>query len=961
MSTEIDSLLASASNVRHGRPCISGTGITVSRIAILHNLGHSIEDIVRKCEHFTPAGVHAALAYSHKTRLFTLTLALVGLLNLIVLPVQSNSTGSTTDVVTKHSMVTENPRQENPRKGGSDLLNSQVSESLARVPLSFQPNVGETYSRVKFMARGDGYNLFLMPTGAVFDLRTKPACGSTRYVDSASPSVRQHPAPCQMADEPTRVRVAMKLVGATPASQLAAQAELPTKVNYFIGNDPKKWRSQIPTYARISHPNVYPGIDLFYYGSQRQLEYDFVVAPGANYRLIRLGFEGATRVEIDRAGDLQLHVKSGVLRQQKPVVYQNIEGRRRKVEGSYILLRRNEVGFKIGDYDLTRPLIIDPVLLYSTYLGGTGFDEALSVAANSSSLFISGSTESVIAFPATTGAYQTSLAGGSDAFVAKLNHTSESAPFFTYITYLGGTGSEHGFGIATDEEDNAYIVGDTTSTNFPTTPGSFRSSPLPSPRYVDSFVTKLNPNGSALIYSTYLGGSRGYDYARDIGVDALGSAYVTGDTTSVDFPLDESGAVRTTPGGFPHHFTDEFDPPDAFVLGLNASGSDLIYTTFLGGPDRRDADRGYGIAVGLGNQFVTGLTSSRVDFPLANAYQSLGGGGLFDAFVTRLEYGSGQLFLRYSTYLGGNNSELGRDIAVDSTGKVYVTGSTDSANFPTRNPLQPVFRGGTCGYSPRFVCHDAFVVKIDPYLSGDSSFLYGSYLGGRSDDLGNGITIDSSNNIYLTGETYSDDFPIRGYIAPDNRPLRSDITGAGDVFITKLNAQDGNTFAYAYSAYLGEYFDALTHIRLSREYGNGVAVDASGNAYVVGQTSSNRFARGSVPYGTYRGNGDAFVAKVQESPLDRIGAMMAMIEQLVKKGLPQDEANNLLVKLEVAMKQLDKGHARPASNQLEAFVARVEKLLQAGLLPSQEGKILIDRAREMINQLNPDLVKPSQK
>lgn len=904
------------------------------------------------------------LLRSHKTLVLTLTLALVGSVNLLVLPVQSNSAAANKAVAGRQSVVNENPLQGNPGNGGSEVLNARVNESLARVPLSFQPNVGQVDSRVKFMARGDGYNLFLTPTGPVFDLRTKRGYDSTRYTGSASSSAGQQTTPRQTANEATRASVAMKLVGATPASQLTAREKLPTKVNYFIGNDPKKWRSQIPTYGRVSHPNVYAGIDLFYYGSQRQLEYDFVVAPGADYRLIRLRFEGASRVRIDSAGDMLLQVKGGVLKQQRPVVYQNIEGRRKEVEGSYILLGRNEVGFKIGEYDSTMPLIIDPVLLYSTYLGGTDVDEAFSVTANSSSLFISGSTASMVAFPATTGAYQTSLAGssGNDAFVARLNHTSEAVPFFTYITYLGGTGSEHGFGIAADEENNAYVVGDTTSTNFPTTPGSFRSSPLPSPRYVDSFVTKLNPTGSALIYSTYLGG-RGYDYARDIDVDSLGSAYVTGNTTSVDFPLDESGAARATPGGLPPHFTDAFDPPDAFVLGLNAAGSDLIYTTFLGGPNRSDTDIGYGIAVGLGSQFVTGMTSSRVDFPLANAYQSLGGGGPSDVFVTRLEYASGQLFLRYSTYLGGNNSEQGKDIAVDSTGKVYVTGSTDSANFPTRNALQPIFRGGTCGTSPgRFVCRDAFVVKIDPYLSGNSSFLYGSYLGGRSDDLGNGITIDSSNNIYLTGETYSDNFPVRGFIPPGNCPLRSDMNGAGDAFITKLNAQDGDTFTYAYSAYLGDCLYVLTHLRASREYGNGVAVDASGNAYVVGQTFSDRFARGAVPYPTYRGNGDAFVAKVQETPLDRIGAMMAMIEQLVKKGLlSQDEANNLTVKLEVAMKQLDKGNLKPASNQLEAFINRVEELLKAGLLPTQEGKILIYRASEMLNQLNPYLVKPSLK
>lgn len=840
----------------------------------------------------------------------------------------------------KRSIVNESLPQDRPGRGTTDLLKDQVAKNLARAPLSFQPNLGQTDSRVRFLSRANGYNLFLTATGAVFDLPT----ASARSADRTSQSFRA----TKSSAEATRVSIEMELVGAEPGSKFEPQDALPGKVNYFIGKDPEKWQTNVPTYQRISQANVYAGINVSYYGTGEETEYDFVVNPGSDPKMIRLGFKGASNVRVDKAGDLLLQLEGGVLKQRKPVAYQNIDGRRREVTASYIMLKRNEVGFEIGEYDSTRPLVIDPVLLYSTYLGGTGVDEIVRVTTNSSSVFVSGTTNSAIAFPATPGAYQTSFGGpiGNDAFVARLDQSS--TPAFTYITYLGGSGNDFAYGIAADEANNAYVAGDTWGGGFPTTPGSFRSSPLF--RTVDGFVTKLNSSGSALVYSTYIGGSQGYDYLRDIDVDASGSAFVTGHTNAIDFPMDESGVTRTTPGGLPHNFRSESDNFDALVLGLNPVGNDLIYTTFLGGPNPMEGDSGLGIAVGLGCQFVTGVTHSRTDFPLANAFQSPFGGGDSDAFVTRLEFVDGQLFLRYSTYLGGNNPDQGNDIVVDSTGKAYVIGSTNSANFPTRNAFQ-AFRGGTCGASPRFVCNDVFVVKIDPYLSGNSSFLFGSYLGGRENDLGNGIAIDFASNIYLTGETNSDDFPVRGFIPPDNSPLRSNYLAGGDVFITKLSPS-GDTFDYVYSAYLAAEFFVLTHQRLSRQYGKGVAVDAAGYAYVVGQTSSNRFSRGSVPFPNYQANSDGFVAKIRDSPLDRLTPMMLLIEGLIKGGLlPPKAGHDLLVKLDLVIKQAEKGNIRPAINQVENFISQVNDLLKSGLLPAAQGKILLDGANQVLDEL----------
>ena len=890
--------------------------------------------------------IKAAPSSGRRSRIKTITtgvaftLALMGLFSGIVPVVYPISAPSNQEVAASGALGNKTPRQDHSAHR-TGLLKRQVARNLEQAPLSFQPNQGQTDSRVRFLSRANGYNLFLTATGAVFDLPTAAAQGA--HLTSRSARATKSSA------EPSRVSIEMELLGAGPGSRFEPQRELPGKVNYFIGKDPEKWRTNVPTYQRISQANVYPGINVSYYGSGQEIEYDFVVNPGSAPGMIRLGFKGASRIQVDKAGDLLLQLKGGVLKQRKPCAYQDIDGRRREVASSYLMLSRDQVGFKLGEYDLTRPLVIDPVLLYSTYLGGGSFDEVVRVTTNSSSVFVSGTTESSVAFPATAGAYQTSSGGGPDAFVARLDLSS--TPAFTYITYLGGSGSDRAFGIAADEANNAYVAGDTSGGGFPTTPGSFRSSPLF--RTVDGFVTKLNSNGSALVYSTYIGGSQGYDFLRDIDVDASGSAFVTGYTNSIDFPLDESGVTRTTLGGVPHQFRSELDPPDALVLGLNPAGNDLIYTTFLGGPNPTEGDAGLGIAVGLGCQFVVGSTASRTGFPLANAFRSSSGGGTGDAFVTRLEYAGGQLFLRYSTYLGGNNGEQGNDIAVDTTGKVYVIGSTNSADFPIRNAFQPLFRGGTCGVSPlTFACSDVFVVKIDPYLSGNSSFLFGSYLGGRDHDLGNGIAVDSANNIYLTGETNSSDFPVRGFIPPDSSPLRSDYRGAGDVFITKLRP-DGDTYAYVYSAYLGEIFDALTHQRLSREYGKGVATDAAGDVYVVGQTSSNRFNRGSVPFPTYRANGDGFVAKIRESPADRLMLIRLMIEGLIKDGLlPRDSGQDLLVKWDVLIKQVEKGHIKPAINQVENFIAQVTELMKSGLLPAAQGKILLQRANEVLEELS---------
>ena len=337
-----------------------------------------------------PSAIKAVLSSGRRSRTKTITtagaftLALLGLFSGIVPVVYPISIPSNQEVATSGTIDKKTPPQGHPGRGTTDLLKEEVARNLARAPLSFQPNLGQTDSRVRFLSRANGYNLFLTTTGAVFDLPAASASNAERASQSFGAT--------KSSAKASRVSIEMELVGAEPQSKFEPQDELPGKVNYFIGNDPEKWRTNVPTYQRVSQANVYPGINVSYYGSGQEIEYDFVVNPGSAPGMIRLGFKGAKSIRVDQAGDLLLQLKGGVLKQQKPFAYQDIDGRRREVASSYVRLSRKEVGFKIGEYDSTRPLVIDPVLLYSTYLGGGSFDEIVRVTTNSSSVFVSGST-----------------------------------------------------------------------------------------------------------------------------------------------------------------------------------------------------------------------------------------------------------------------------------------------------------------------------------------------------------------------------------------------------------------------------------------------------------------------------------------------------------------------------------------------------------------------------------------
>jgi hypothetical protein len=540
----------------------------------------------------------------------------------------------------------------------------------------------------------------------------------------------------------------LKLVGANPKAKVEGLDGLPGKSNYFIGNDPKKWRTNVPNYAEVKYKDVYPVVDLVYYGNQGKLEHDFIVSPGVDPSAIRFAVEtGNSRIEnrktrIDPSGDLVIAMDGGEVRLHKPVVYQpNSDDNRQSLDGRFLLAANNQITFEVDPYDKSRPLVIDPVLTYSTYLGGSSNDGGFGIAVDSAgNAYVVGNTQSAD-FP-TTGPYQATYAGGlDDAFVTKLNAAGSAV---IYSTYLGGSDDDWSTGIAVDTAGSAYVTGYTYSTDFPTA----NALQAANAGNEDAFVTKLNAAGSALAYSTYLGGGD-YDYGRGIAVDTAGSAYVAGDTYSTDFPT--HNPLQADNAGY----------DDAFVTKLNAAGSALVYSTYLGGGDY---DVSYGIAVDMtGNAYLTGYTSS-TDFPTANAFQADNAGN-DEAFLTKLNAAGSVLV--YSTYLGGSDYEYGYGIAVDTTGNAYLTGYTGSTDFPTANPLQAA--NATNG--------DAFVTKLNP---AGSALAYSTYLGGSGYEHGNAIAVDTLGNAYVTGDTYSTDFPTVGSLYDYASP------GLADPFIAKI-------------------------------------------------------------------------------------------------------------------------------------------------------------------------------
>jgi hypothetical protein len=678
------------------------------------------------------------------------------------------------------------------------------TRDYGKLPLSFESNQGQTDKTVNFLARGSGYSLFLASTEATFVLSHQSGAKTESLADELPKA-----GVARIASSEQTAVLRMQLVGGNRNAEVKGDDELAGKVNYFVGNDPTKWRTNVPTFSRVRYSDVYQGIDLVYYGNQRHLEYDFVVGPGRDARAIALEFAGAQRVEVEaKTGDLLLRLAKNTIRQQRPLVYQDLDGGRQQIESRYAIKKGGQVGFEVGEYDRSAPLIIDPVLLYSTYLGGGGDEIGYDIALDSTgNTYIAGSTTSTN-FP-TAGAFQSTATGGLDAFVTKLNAAGSA---LVYSTYLGGSGGDVGLAIAVDSAGNAYVTGVTSSTTFPTanarqaTTGGFS----------DAFVTKLNAAGSALVYSTYLGGS-GNESGFGIAVDSAGNAYITGPTQSFNFPT--ANALQGTKGDA------STSNNDVFISKLNAAGSALTYSTYLGGlSDEKPGN----IAVdSAGSAYIAGVTFSN-NFPTANALQGTIKGSL-DAFVTKINAAGSALV--YSSYLGGTVTDQANRIAVDSAGNAYVTGATNSDDFPTANALQ-----STKG---RF--NDVFVTKLN---ATGSALVYSTFVGGSDDEFGFGLALDSTGNAYVTGGTKSTDFPAIN-------ALQGTKAGDQDTYVMKLNAAGS---ALVYSTFLGGTgFDE----------GHKIAVDGVGNAYVTGTTFSSNFPTTTGAFRTtLAGTSDAFVTKI---------------------------------------------------------------------------------------------------
>jgi hypothetical protein len=666
----------------------------------------------------------------------------------------------------------------------------------------FIENKGQWHPDVLYLTRMGGLDVWITKYGVnytFYKMEKKPNAKQTEHLpskfddDLKDATLLGH-------------RVLMKLQNHNANPQREGKQKQAGYYNYLIGNDPSKHASNVGLYKEAVVKSVYNGIDLRYYFDKGYLRYDFVVQPGADPSQIRFSLEGEDK-EYLKNGALCYTTRFGEVQMQDLYVYQ--QGDKKQVPAKFT--QQNGVWqFQLSKYDKTQALIIDP-LIYSTYIGGSSNDVGYSIAIDGSgNAYITGETDSAD-YDTTAGVFQTTKAGVYDVFVSKLNNTGTG---LIYSTYIGGSSNDYGLAIAIDGSGNAYITGYTESSDYDITPGAFQTT---NGGLSDVFVTKLNSTGTALVYSTYIGGSS-VDYGRAIAIDGSGNAYITGASNSTDYDT-TSGAFQTTNGG--GGFS------DVFVTQLNSIGTALIYSTYIGGIFN---DFGYSIAIdGSGNAYITGTTTS-INYDItAGAFQTIYE-GLNDVFVTKLNStGTG---LIYSTYIGGSNTDVGYSIAIDGSGNAYITGYTFSNDYDiTAGAFQTTYGGG----------QDVFVTKLN---STGSALMYSTYIGGSNGDRGNAIAIDGFGNAYITGRTTSTDY--------DTTPGVFQTTNGGlsDVFVTKLNSMGT---ALIYSTYIGGSHD---------DFGDAIAIDGSGNAYITGWTSSTDYDITPGAFQTTNGGGsDVFVSK----------------------------------------------------------------------------------------------------
>ena len=721
----------------------------------------------------------------------------------------------------------------------------------ASLPLQFEENQGQAAPSVQFISRGAGYTLFLTSNEAVLVL-TRQTPGTTESVKRSPFSQRV----AQRAPDSSSV-IRMKLLGSNTAPQARGATRLAGTVNYFIGGDAAHWRTGIPTYSDVVYGGVYPGIDLRYYGNHRQLEYDFVLNPGADPHNIALNFDGAKGLAIDNAGNLAMDSDAGRVTLLKPSVYQMLGGEKKTVNGGYVLRPDHSVGLELGAYDSTKSLVVDPVLLYSSYLGGSGWDAAISVTLDASgNEYIGGFTISPD-FPSTSTAISAAPNGTCVGFVAKLDPTLTSV---LYSSYLGGiTGSSSCLwgdginGIAVDSLGQAYTTGFASSSDFPTTANALQPS-RGIGASANAFLAKLAADGQSLLYSTYLGGSGGDDDGYAVLADNSGNAYLVGQATSADFPLTPATAFQTIPSGLYPHGNGFLTHIDTTKSGV----SSLIFSTVLGGITGDDAITGIAMD-SIQNVYLTGWTSSS-DFPVTptTAFQSSSGTQAYCGFVTRLDLSKvGSSMLSYSTYLCGTNSDWGWGVAIDSNANVYITGEAFSADFPSTFGQSNSQNG------------KGFAAELNLNLVGSASLVYSRLLGGDNSSFGDWpyrIVVDANGNAYIVGQTSSTNFPVT------SDAIQSSLlsTTTGDGFLSVLSP-DGSAVLYA--TYLGGSGTAAVGILGDLVY--DLALDSSSNIHMVGQTFSSDFpTTTTAQQTTYGGGGDAFITLLSALSVPRIASVL---------------------------------------------------------------------------------------
>jgi sugar lactone lactonase YvrE len=766
--------------------------------------------------------------------------------------------------------VSGQPQREAANTGAARRMLSAAD--FGKVALSFEANQGQASEQVKFLARGQGYSLFLGKKGAVLAV-SQPAGRAGAAENEAETKT------AGAGRAASRV-FPLDLADANPAAAVVAEDALPGTANYFVGSDRSRWRTGVPTYSRVRYRSVYPGVDLVYYGNQNQLEYDFVVSPHGDPSVIRLQFGGAEGVRLAANGDLILRGDpSGAARGlgeseiafRKPVVYQMAGGRRVPVEGSFQLLAGNRVGFRLGAYDHGRQLVIDPILAYSTFLGGAANAQADGGGAAQIAVDAAGDayivgTTTVADFPTTTGAYQSVLSGtefidnGTYSFVAKLNPAGNK---LLYSTYLGGTGTASQPGdqinsIFLDAAGDAYLTGLVTASDFPVTANAFQPQ-LGS--YQNCFLTKLGPSGAKLVYSTYVGGYNGEDTCTQVVANKAGNAYLVGTVNGTDFPTTAGAFQTTNPSG-----------KSAIVAEFNTTGTALVYSTFLGG---NEGTTGNALAIdSSGNAYVTGSTFA-TNFPKASAgFENFNEAevsrGEATAYVAKLN-ATGTAVV-YATYLGGSGgntytgeeSEIPSGIAVDSSGNIYVAGVTVSQDFPLLYPIQSknkTYNNTSQAGTERFA--NGFVTKLNSSLK---KLVFSTYIGSSQGEVAasgaSALALDASGNAYIVGTTYGIDFPTTsGAFQPTNQGYSAsqdyDVTNA---YLAELSS----TGKLLYSTYLGGSGtnDNNDDYYFAGDYGSSLALDPSGNVYVAGIAQSPNFPTTAGALQTVKtAQSAAFVAK----------------------------------------------------------------------------------------------------